>query len=659
MAPKKQQPPSFWDPEALTSQKREWLRFQPNAVAVEPRSPNASYPTANARNNSAAPPPFFDQFIVAGASHTLAQRFAGASQHTSGPHASAVPAQVLVSWPPDADDASDVDVCSFCFPSGVPLARVPDVAVLAPGDQVQPHPVLSPLSARKPQRQTDGGGDHDAELARSPIASTSAAARANDTLVAVEDMFTFLLKDGRADGGMPVWGVCASTLEAVEASVGTSGALTKRCYVFLTRWPFFQLHFQVLHNLLVSSHGGPSPPYIPQEVGMHIARMNISASRRDTLSALTPGGMPMSPVEKAYDLLMARDVDSDGGGGDDDDDDDDNDDEGVRSLVMPSTPPGLGAAPAPESSGPTTPPSTSRRTHVPDAMQRILKAYQGCSVPTPGGKTSFRTSAHLPKLSWSRRARRRASFEPGEALSIRAESFAGALPPLLRQDTIDDHDAACVACLCHHLDVSSMMRLLAAVMLERQVLIICPRLGALTECMLGVLLLLRPFQYHSVFLPVLPRQLRQLLDAPVPFLVGMQRGRGLSRARGLIVANLYEGAVTGADVPRLPSLDALAAKLAVPHAALKASAAELAASDADLREHAHAFLAHVRGHLASLVDTVAMHSIADVSGGASERVAVLMKSSYVDSFDKADVPFISAFVETQMFSHVSDGLLSA
>ena len=64
----------------------------------------------------------------------------------------------------------------------------------------------------------------------------------------------------------------------------------------------------------------------------------------------------------------------------------------------------------------------------------------------------------------------------------------------------------------------------AGVLLERQVVFFCPHIGQLSTAVLSMIPLLRPFAWQSMLMPVLPAHdsMLHLLDAPVPFLLGMQ-----------------------------------------------------------------------------------------------------------------------------------------
>ncbi|XP_077452483.1 DENN domain-containing protein 5B-like isoform X2 [Stigmatopora argus] len=80
------------------------------------------------------------------------------------------------------------------------------------------------------------------------------------------------------------------------------------------------------------------------------------------------------------------------------------------------------------------------------------------------------------------------------------------------------------------LGVENMVRLLTCSLLETQILLYsqdCQRLMTVAE---GISTLLFPFQWQHIYLPIISTPLHHLLDAPVPFLMGIQRRDGIPRA---------------------------------------------------------------------------------------------------------------------------------
>lgn len=104
--------------------------------------------------------------------------------------------------------------------------------------------------------------------------------------------------------------------------------------------------------------------------------------------------------------------------------------------------------------------------------------------------------------------------------------------------------AACApprpACRCLSLD--SILTLLTALLLEQQVVLFCPNLSILSALVLATMPLLRPFRWQSLLMPVLPTSMLGFLDAPVPFLLGVQYKTSeiMSRCAGHIRVNVYK-----------------------------------------------------------------------------------------------------------------------
>ncbi|KAI5447501.1 hypothetical protein KIW84_015089, partial [Lathyrus oleraceus] len=75
---------------------------------------------------------------------------------------------------------------------------------------------------------------------------------------------------------------------------------------------------------------------------------------------------------------------------------------------------------------------------------------------------------------------------------------------------------------CRVLSLDTLLALLTGVLLEKQVVIVCPNLGVLSAVVLSLIPMIRPFQWQSLLLPVLPAKMIDFLDAPVPYIVGIQ-----------------------------------------------------------------------------------------------------------------------------------------
>nr|XP_061812568.1 DENN domain-containing protein 5B-like isoform X1 [Nerophis lumbriciformis] len=80
------------------------------------------------------------------------------------------------------------------------------------------------------------------------------------------------------------------------------------------------------------------------------------------------------------------------------------------------------------------------------------------------------------------------------------------------------------------LGVENMVQLLTCSLLETQILLYSQDYQRLMTVAEGITTLLFPFQWQHIYLPIISTPLHHLLDAPVPFLMGIQRRDGVQRA---------------------------------------------------------------------------------------------------------------------------------
>uniref|UniRef100_A0A8C4FGR7 DENN domain-containing protein 5B n=1 Tax=Dicentrarchus labrax TaxID=13489 RepID=A0A8C4FGR7_DICLA len=80
------------------------------------------------------------------------------------------------------------------------------------------------------------------------------------------------------------------------------------------------------------------------------------------------------------------------------------------------------------------------------------------------------------------------------------------------------------------LGVDNMVQLFTCALLETQVLLCSQDYQRLMTVAEGITTLLFPFQWQHIYLPIVSAPLHHLLDAPVPFLIGIQRREGAQRS---------------------------------------------------------------------------------------------------------------------------------
>lgn len=221
------------------------------------------------------------------------------------------------------------------------------------------------------------------------------------------------------------------------------------------------------------------------------------------------------------------------------------------------------------------------------------------------------------------------------------------------------------AAVCRVLSLESVLALLAGVLLEKQVVVVCPNLGILSATVLSFIPMIRPFEWQSLLLPVLPRKMLDFLDAPVPFIVGIQNKPAdlKMKTSNLVHVNVYKDQVKMCHLPTLPRYKELTSELGPIHARLSREHS-LAKKHPVYRcsevqaEAAAQFLTVTRRYLESFCLDLRSHTITSVQSN-NDRVSLLLKDSFIDSFPSRDRPFIKLFVDTQLFTVLSDSRLSS
>eukprot|EP00850_Spirogloea_muscicola_P018465 SM000169S02720 [mRNA] locus=s169:295030:300222:+ [translate_table: standard] len=318
-----------------------------------------------------------------------------------------------------------------------------------------------------------------------------------------------------------------------------------------------------------------------------------------------------------------------------------------------------------------------------EALQ-VVCAFGRAAVPPPGGVATFQPLEHVPPVAaWRFPAARTASYtspRASPAVSPPASPLRPLSPYLPSPDSLEalhqvppalrlSEEAAsfavwAIAAACRALSLDNVLAMLLGALLERQMVVICPNLGILTAVVLALIPMLQPYLWQSVLLPILPADLLDFLDAPVPFIVGVQHKTAEVQAKtaNLLRVNVYKNKVKmSVSLPPLPKHAELLQKLQPFHARLAA------APDAHRRpihrtttaqvRDAEGFLGVLGSYLESLCTDLRTHSITDVQDN-NDKVSLLLKDSFVDSFTPKDRPFIKLFVETQLFSVHCDTVLS-
>lgn len=113
------------------------------------------------------------------------------------------------------------------------------------------------------------------------------------------------------------------------------------------------------------------------------------------------------------------------------------------------------------------------------------------------------------------------------------------------------------------LDRNQVMQLFTCVLLEQKILVFSSHISVLTVVTETLLMLIFPFKWDHVYVPVLPLQLIEFLNAPTPFIIGVHPGSLAHRREeflrtpcpdDVVVVDLDNNAITmpSHNVPSLP-----------------------------------------------------------------------------------------------------------
>ncbi len=400
----------------------------------------------------------------------------------------------------------------------------------------------------------------------------------------------------------------------------------------------------------------PSPPVPPGQ-----SQITTTLERVD----LTSSSLELGNWVSATDSLGLPIEEEDGGPARDNSSSAHGLDESLAALLTlndTATTAATAMAPSPatvETSSPTEENTTINNKL--DALD-VLQQYLDTAVPVPGDSVGFQPDPALHPVIYHRPA----SLSILQDLGLRVD--APALPDI---DAAANLNAWTISALCQSLSLESILTFFSAVLLERQVVLFCPNVGVLCGVALSLVPILLPFSWQSLLLPVLPATASRLdlLEAPVPFVVGVlfKTQEVRSRCGGLVRVNIYKDRVKNANsLPTLPNAAELTVALAGAHAKLQQLGRERAnaarpvhvVSEAQAAL-ANSFSATLQTYLQGLVADLKGYTITDVSEGSGEqqRVSVLLKDSFLDSFPPRDRVFMRQFAETQMFSVYCDSVL--
>ncbi|KAK7411866.1 hypothetical protein VNO78_03309 [Psophocarpus tetragonolobus] len=300
---------------------------------------------------------------------------------------------------------------------------------------------------------------------------------------------------------------------------------------------------------------------------------------------------------------------------------------------------------------------------------QIISEYYCLSCPARGSALSFHPLDHLHPLEYHR---------PGETILHLAGStvdlkscstgleLAEVYNSFLAEEEATALSIWAVACICGTLRLENVLTFFAGALLEKQIVFVCSNLGILSASVLSVIPLIRPYQWQSLLMPVLPNDMLEFLDAPVPYIVGIKNKTNEVQSKltnNVILVDANRNQVkSSSTIPQLPRQKELISSLRPYHAILVGESylgrrrPVYECTEVQI-EAAKGFLSVLRTYLDSLCCNIRSHTITNVQSN-DDKVSLLLKESFIDSFPYRDRPFMKLFVDTQLFSVQTDLVLS-
>ncbi|ONK66119.1 uncharacterized protein A4U43_C06F4340 [Asparagus officinalis] len=298
---------------------------------------------------------------------------------------------------------------------------------------------------------------------------------------------------------------------------------------------------------------------------------------------------------------------------------------------------------------------------------QIICEYYRLQCPSRGSTLTFQPLEHLHPVEFQRPGETVLHIA-GSSIDLRSCNTSLKMAEAYGAQLAEEEAAALsvwtVACICGNLRLEHVMLMFAGALLEKQIVVVCSNLGVLSASVLSVIPLIRPYQWESLLMPVLPNDMLDFLDAPVPYVIGIKNKTPelQSKLANVVLIDVNKNQVKSSSMPQLPQHKELFSSLSPYHTKLVGESylarrrPVYECTDVQV-EAAKGFLAVLRSYLDSLCSNLRSHTITNVQSN-NDKVSLLLKESFIDSFPYRDRPFMRLFVDTQLFSGHTDLVLS-
>ncbi|KAH1201122.1 DENN domain-containing protein 5B [Glycine max] len=279
---------------------------------------------------------------------------------------------------------------------------------------------------------------------------------------------------------------------------------------------------------------------------------------------------------------------------------------------------------------------------------QIVSEFYRLSCPARGSSLTFHPLEHLHPLEYHRSAETVLRLA-GSTVDLKTSSTGLGLADAHIALLVEEANALsvwAVACLCGTLRLENVLTFFAGVLLEKQIVVVCSNLGILSASILSVIPLIQPYRWQSLLMPVLPNDMLEFLDAPVPYVVGIKNKTSelQSKFTNVILVDADRNQVKSPTIPQLPRQKELVSSLRPYHATLVGESylgrrrPVYECTEVQI-EAAKGFLSVLRSYLDSLCYNIRSHTITNVQSN-DDKVSLLLKESFIESFPYRDQPFM-------------------
>jgi hypothetical protein len=253
---------------------------------------------------------------------------------------------------------------------------------------------------------------------------------------------------------------------------------------------------------------------------------------------------------------------------------------------------------------------------------------------------------------------------PGGSINLGIPRIPTYLRPTRHEDEnlISSH---CVPTLFWSLSKDQILGLVSAALLEKKMLFVHSNLRILSNCILSFIALLKPFVLQCVFIPILPDDLLQIAEAPVPFIAGLANPKLIRAARDsnpeLIVIDLTTKRIycpDEVDVPPLPNMKGLSHAIDPYVVQLRKNFDKYVPPykvTKTVKDLVTELLRLLEQYITPYFEAFRRHCITSLT----DNVTIFVKETYlIEETDATSINFFYPFMETQIFAHWCDAKLN-